>query len=213
MIGAFDPIGSLEASLVDRIGAAFADGDGRSALKKVEAIEVPIDPQTEKTFRLTAPSVYVVPLLVRATDVPGVIDIRFACYCISDRATSITRGTGGAAPLGIGSYAIATRTALVLDIWQPPVEGAGTMRLVGIENITGLAFVSNKSNVWAVTVACEVGCALDNPHPGPDAADPDGSDLGDFLIFHADIDVPPFEDPPETLPAARDAALRAEPQT
>lgn len=210
----FDPVAGIETAITDRITAAFTDGQGMTALKKVEPIEVPIDPATEKTFQLVPPAIYITPLNARPGQTSGALVLSFGIYCVSARATSRTRTRGGAGTFGIGSYAMMIRTALTLRDWTPPVECAGRLELIGVENLSGLVFVRQKTSCWALTIACQVGLSLDNPHPGPIAGDPDGADLGDFLLFHTDWDVPPHEDAPEQpLPAALDAASLVEPQS
>lgn len=228
-MSAFDPIGAIEGALVDRISAAFTNHEGKTALKKCEAIEIPVDPATEKTLGLHPPGVYVAPLQTRPGQTDNALTVMFGIYCVSGRASSRARTKGGGGAWGIGAYAIMIRTWLSLAAWTPPVDCAGTLRLVGAENLTGILFINRSMHCWAITVSCELGLAYHNPFPGPAAGDPHGTntsgtdpngadpyltDLADFQIFHTDWDVPPADDPPtEPLPAARDAASTVEPQT
>lgn len=196
-----DPIAAVEAALITRLGHAFSIEGGKSALKKIAALEVPFDGETEKHFRVTPPAVYVLPLKVEGGDALGHFTVHWAIYAASDRATSQTRTEGGVGPFGIGSYAIAMTAARALQQWKPPVECASSVEVVGVENLTGLALVAKKTNVWAVQLKGDL-------YLEPETPAGDGQGLAPFTRFWSDLDIESFEDPPEApLPAARDAAL------
>ncbi|MEM7507629.1 MAG: hypothetical protein AAF415_12880 [Pseudomonadota bacterium] len=197
---AIDPIGAIEDAMIARLKDAFGFNETRRALRKVDRIEVPFDASSSKIFEPVPPACYVLPLLVRPGDYPGNFDVRWAVYAVSGKATSTTRARGGSDPMGLGAYAIAMRAAAVLENWNPELDCAGTIQLVGIENLSGLTLVDRRLSVWALTMTGSIDFELQNPD----------ADLAPFLTFHADFDVPPYDAPPAELPAARDANLKVE---
>lgn len=199
-----DPIGEMQDAIVARLEAAFGLTSGPRMLKEVEPIEIPFDAETSKKARISPPAAYVLPLKVMGGGVTGLLVVDWAVYAVAGRATSRTRAKGGAGPLGLGAYAIASTAALALQHWAPPVDCTGTLELIGIENLTGWAMVDDKLHVWAVMLRGEMPCQALNP------TDENGQPIGDFLTFWADVDIAPVEPAPETLPDERDAVVKVE---
>lgn len=196
-----DPAGALEAALLARLRDGFGWAGPRRALRNVDPIETPFDAETPGAIRVAPPALYLAPLTMRPTEFQGEITIRWAAYCVAAGGSSRSAAAGGQDPFGIGAYAIAMRAALLLQDWRPPVDGAGSLRVIGAENLTGLALAKEKFCVMALTFETGIACAAENPEAA----------LAEFLIFHADIDLPPLADPaPTELPAASDAAIRVE---
>lgn len=193
-----DPIAELEEALIARLKAGFGFADERRALKVVDRLDMPFDGETGRTFRIVPPAIYLALLMSRPGEYPGQMITRWAAYAVADRATPVRRAHGGTAPYAIGSYGIITLAWRLLEDWQPDVECASTLRIVGVENVSAYVLNDQKMTVMALTLEVDLKLEMENP----------GADIADFLIFHADFDVEPHEAPPvDPLPAARDAAL------
>lgn len=173
-----DPVGAIEDALIARLQETFVRPNGRSLLKEIKPIEVPIDAGATKEFKTNPPALYVLPLTMRPGPVAGALNVYFSAYAMAKDARS-KRVDGEIQGLTIGTYAIATRTALAIEEWRPKeLDGVGTFTLLGIENLAGLKLAARGVNCWAVTMMTTVSANQTHPTDG----------LEDFITYATGLD-------------------------
>lgn len=191
-----DPITAVLDAMIAELQRRFGWDAPKRALTEIKPLEFPLDEKAERIEGIRAPGLYPVFFGARPTAQVGAVEAMWGFYAISTRATIPARTGGDSSEMG--SYAIAARAARVLDEFDTGVPGASPLKLEGIENLSDIALARRHMSVVAVTVTGVVAIGLG------DAAD----DLADFLHFHADFDLRPFDDPPAALPVDNpDAAL------
>lgn len=176
-----DPVGEVQSAIEERLKSAFGWTESQRTLKQIKPIEFPFDKGSEKLEQIVPPGVYFVPLVARASGEWMTLDQQWAAYCVSDRPTSRARTTGGAGSFGMGAYEIAYRTAAALDEFFPDTIGASTLRVLGIENLTGLTLASKRLSVFAVTFAGKIAADFGAP----------AANLAPFLRYHSDWELDP----------------------
>ncbi len=191
-----DPLGAVQTAIEARLKSAFGWNDDKRALRQIESIEFPFDEGTDKIDQIKPPGAYFVPLVARTTDQETTFEQQWAVYGVAGRPTAVARATGGIGAYGMGAFAIAYRIAAALDEWDPGVETADRLRVLGIENLSGLTLTKNDLSVLAVTVSGRITPRFEQ----------DGGNLADFLHYHSDWDLHPPAEPREgPLPLALDA--------
>lgn len=179
-----DPVVAILDAMIARLKPGFGWDETHRALKTIEGLEYAFDSKTHEYVTIHTPAIYIVPLGWKSTGQLREIEIAWALYAISDRATPAARTRGASAELGV--HEIAARAHALIDDWVPPVDGASSIVLRGCENLSGLTLAKERKAVLALTGSSKADIAL----PA------DGADLDDFLRFHADWDLAPFADPP-----------------
>ncbi|MEM9737410.1 MAG: hypothetical protein AAF908_12525 [Pseudomonadota bacterium] len=192
-----DPLSEIQDAIIAQLEGAFRVGR-RSLLSRISGLEVPLSEETSKNVELVGPGAYVLPLVIADTNRPGHYLVRWAVYCLGQRASYPAR-TGGDLR-EIGSYGIAMRVLAALDGWNPAQSCASSLAARGCENVTGVAMIARGLNAWAASFDHQVSLSFANDDPR----------LAEFRTFHADIDLAPFAPEPEDLPAPRDSALNVE---
>lgn len=148
-----DPLGAVEVAIEERLKEVFGWNAGARLLKQIQSTEFPFDKGTDEVTQVAPPGAYIVPLVARPGQFPDDYDQQWAVYAVASRPTSTARGRGGTGAYGIGAYEIAYRIAAALHDFKPPVETADCLKVLGIENLSGLTLTKKSMSVFAVTLS------------------------------------------------------------
>jgi len=148
-----DPLGAVEDAMLEKLKEEFGWNAGARLLKQIQTVEFPFDKGSDQVEQIKPPGAYIAPLVARPTGRWRDYEQQWAVYAVADRPTPRARSRGGAGPYGMGSYEIAYRIAAALDDFNPGIETADCLKVLGIENMSGLTLTERSLSVFAVTLS------------------------------------------------------------
>ena len=194
---------AIEDAIIARLTTRF-----RGRLRAIESKPVKMDPDELKRVLTLAPAAYVAYLgFARRERPPGTVTASFGIYLVAQHAHEALRRRGGA-PGEIGAYDMEGIAVRALEDWGPSAA-AGAFEVRSSEPIAAAAFEKAGLSVFGLVADVPMKItAASGWNPGPvdgqpsDPADDPEAELADFLVFHADWDVPPHGNVVPPLPAA-----------